>query len=130
MGKVYSFFLAMNITNDARKRAQLLHYVGEHTHEIYEANKTETEPDEGEKYKTAKTDLTKVFIPKKNKLVAEHEFTAWRQKESQAFDEYITELRQLVDTVRLQIQMIASDHNRSLTANWKEFSENQINTQA
>ena len=74
-GRLENFFLAMNITNDARKRALLLHYVGEHTHEIYEANKTEPEPDEGEKYKTAKTDLTKVFTPKKNELVAEHEFT-------------------------------------------------------
>lgn len=85
----------MNITNDDRKRALLLHYVGEQTHDIYDANKPVTEPDEGSKFVSAKTVLENVFKPKKNELVAEHEFTVCRQKDTQTFDEYITELRQL-----------------------------------
>lgn len=93
--RLENLFLAMNITDDARKRVLLLHYVGEHTDDISEANKSDQEPDDGNKYETAKTDLTKIFTPKKNALVAEHECTAYRQKETQTFDEYITELRQL-----------------------------------
>lgn len=87
--RLENFFLAKKITDDARKRALVLHYVGEHTHDIYEANKSDEEPDDI-KYKKAK-----ILTTKKNELVAEHEFSACRQKETQTFDKYITEIRQL-----------------------------------
>lgn len=51
--RLENFFLAKKITDDARKRALVLHYVGEHTHDIYEANKSDEEPDDI-KYKKSK----------------------------------------------------------------------------
>lgn len=52
----------MKITDDARIRTLLFHYVGEHTHDIYKANKSDQEPDDSNRFKTAKTDLAKYSL--------------------------------------------------------------------
>lgn len=49
------FLLEKKIKDDTRKWALLLHYVGEHTHDIYEANKSDQEPDDNNRYETAIT---------------------------------------------------------------------------
>ena len=113
--RLENLFLALNLADDTRQRALMLHYAGEITHDAYLANKPEAEPADGEKYKSAKEIPTKIYEPKKNELIAEHEFTLSKQKEGQTFDEYITELKTLAkrctfteENTRIRSQLISN----------------------
>ena len=41
VNRLDNLFVGLNITNDARKRALLLHYAGERVHEIFDAEKSQ-----------------------------------------------------------------------------------------
>ncbi|CAB4034315.1 Hypothetical predicted protein [Paramuricea clavata] len=86
-----NLLVGMNINNDARKRALLLHYAGERVYEIYEAEKGES----GNTYANTKEVLTKYFEPKTNIQIEIYNFRSCKQKEGQSLDEFVTELRQL-----------------------------------
>jgi hypothetical protein len=62
IGRLENLLVGMNMNNDARKRALLLHYAGERVYEIYEAEKGES----GNTYANTKEVLTKYFEPKTN----------------------------------------------------------------
>ena len=86
-----NYLVANNVTNDARKRAQLLHHAGEEVFDINLALPTEG----GETYEQLKEKLNNYFAPKRN---IEYEVYVFRQA-SQSFEEtldkFYTRLRQL-----------------------------------
>ena len=57
-----NLFVGMNLKDDARKRAPLLHYVGETVRDIYEAEKA----DSPATYDETKKVLSTYFKPKRN----------------------------------------------------------------
>ena len=76
-----NLMVAMNITNAARQRALLLHYVGEDTNEIFDTLPN-TEAAEDENTLTKAIDaLTLHFEDKKNIVFEEYQFRQARQEE-------------------------------------------------
>ena len=84
-------FTGLNIDNDDRKRALLLHYAGEKVYDIYQAEKG----NDAATYEATKTCLKSYFEPKKNVQMEIYRFRTCVQKEGQSLDEYVTELRTL-----------------------------------
>ncbi|XP_033756113.1 uncharacterized protein LOC117338858 [Pecten maximus] len=78
--------------DDDRKRALLLHYVGERVYDIYLAEKT---PTTGTSYADTKKVLEDDFRPRKDTQMEIYKFTSCKQKEGQTLDEYVAELRTL-----------------------------------
>ncbi|XP_060552185.1 uncharacterized protein LOC132713564 [Ruditapes philippinarum] len=91
VGRLENLLVGLNITNDGRKRALLLHYAGERVYDIYDAEKGDT----GTNYDETKKVITDYFAPKVNKQMEIYKFRACKQSESQSLDEYVTELRML-----------------------------------
>lgn len=91
LSRLENLFIGMNLKDDARKRALLLHYAGETVFDIYEAEKGESETS----YSATTEVLTSYFTPKKNVQVEIFNFRSCKQKPNQSLDEYVTELRQL-----------------------------------
>lgn len=94
LGRFENMLIGMNITNDKRQRALLLHYAGERVYDIYEAEKAESE----DTYKATKEVLIKYFEPKRNVQMDIYTFRNCKQKDEQSLDEFVTELRQLAKT--------------------------------
>ncbi|XP_064631694.1 uncharacterized protein LOC135489983 [Lineus longissimus] len=88
-----NYLLALNITDDGRKRALLLHLVGPTTFEEFQ-----TLPNTGTNYATARTKLTNHFKPKVNKEYERIQFRIQRQGEKESIDSYYTRLRQCAST--------------------------------
>ena len=84
-------FTGMDISDNDRKRALLLHYAGERVYDIYEAEKRDTATD----YEATKQVLSTYFSPRKNVQMEIYKFRNCKQSVSQSLDEYVTELRQL-----------------------------------
>ena len=77
--RLENLLVGMNINNDARKRALLLHYAGERVYAIYEAEKGES----GNTYADAKAVLTNYFEPKTNIQIEIYNFrSASRKKDN------------------------------------------------
>ena len=87
--------MGVNITNDGRKRALLLHYAGECVHDIYDAKKSSYAADTASTYEGTKIILNKYFTPKINVQMEVFNFRKCHQRDEQSLDEYATELRQL-----------------------------------
>lgn len=81
----------MNIDNDKRKRALLLHYAGERVYDIYDAEKKNTEAT----FEATKKVLDDYFSPKVNEQMEIYKFRQYKQKDDQTLDEFVTELRKL-----------------------------------
>ena len=81
----------MNLKDDNRKRALLLHYVGDSVYDIYEAEKG----DSRETYTATKGVLTSYFEPKRNVQMEIFNFRNCKQKVNQSLDDFVTELRTL-----------------------------------
>ena len=94
LSRLENLLVGMNITNDGRKRALLLHYVGERVFDVYDAEKGDTETS----YEATKKVLTDYFLPKKNTKIEIYKFRACKQIETQTLDEFVTELRSLAKT--------------------------------
>ena len=85
--------VAMNMSNDARKRALLLHYAGPTVDEIFD-----TLEDTGTDYKTAADKLTEYFSSQVNTTYEVFKFRQTKQNDSESIDSYHTRLRQLAKT--------------------------------
>lgn len=91
VNRLENLFIGMNLKDDARKRALLLHYVGEAVYDIYEAEKGST----AATYDETKKVLTAYFKPKRNIQMEIFNFRSCKQKANQSLDDFVTELRQL-----------------------------------
>ena len=87
-----NLLLALNITDEARKKAMLLYYLGEPALDIYEAL-----PDTGDAkdYKKPHEALTTYFVPKKNTSVETFKFRNAKQQVTESIDQYHTRLQKL-----------------------------------
>ena len=81
--------VGFDITDDARKKALLLHYGGEELQDIYE-----TLTPDGNDYAAAKKAITEYFAPKKNVVYETIIFRRTKQNASENIDQYCTRLRQ------------------------------------
>ena len=82
--------VGIDISDDNRKRALLLHYAGEEASDIFE-----TLVDTGNTYAIANQKLTDYFAPKKNIEFEIHKFRQAKQEQSETIDTFQTRLRQL-----------------------------------
>ena len=87
-----NLLLALNITNEARKKAMLLYYLNEPALNIYE-----TLPNTGDAkdYKKADEALTTYFVPKKNTSVETFKFCNAKQQVTESINQYPTHLQKL-----------------------------------
>ena len=90
-----NFMVAMNVTEPTRKRALLLHYVGETTYDIFD---TLQETGEAADYNTAIQKLSHHFTPKKNVDYEIYVFRQEKQRVGETLDQYATRLRKLANT--------------------------------
>ena len=89
-----NLFVGMNLKDDTRKRALLLHYFGESVHDIYEAEKGNSPAT----YDKTKKVLSVYFAPKRNVQMEIFNFRSCKQKSSQSLDDFVIELRTLSKT--------------------------------
>ena len=106
--KFENMICALDITVDKRKKALLLHYVGEETYDIYDSFTDEqkgigatildgenVQPNE---YNVLKQSLTDYFTPKKNTTYEVFKFRQATQNVGESIDAYHTRLRTLAST--------------------------------
>lgn len=102
IGRLENLFVAINITDDGRKRALLLHYAGEAVHDIYEAEKSSppsgAAPDPAATYEGTRDTLSKYFAPKKNLQMERYIFRSCVQTPGQSLEAYVTSLRRLAQS--------------------------------
>lgn len=91
LSRLENLFVGMNLKDESRKRALLLHYVGEDVYDIYEAEKG----DNPSTYEATKQVLTSYFKPKRNVQMEIFNFRSCKQKANQSLDDFVTELRKL-----------------------------------
>ena len=85
-----TYLIALNVKDDAQKRALLLHQAGQETQEIFE-----TLLDTGENYKTAMDKLDEYFLSKKNVDYETLRFRQASQKSDESLDQFVTRLHKL-----------------------------------
>ena len=97
-GKFKNLMVALDITDDARQKALLLHYVGDETNDIFDtltvanADSTHTAID------NAISALTDHFAPKENMEFEIYKFRQAHQQQEEDFNSFLTRLRQLSST--------------------------------
>ena len=87
--RLENYLLAINVTNDLRKRANLLHFIGPLSYEDFL-----TLPNRGVTYDDAKTALRNFFRPQVNVEFEVANFRSLRQKSDENVDSYYVRLRQ------------------------------------
>jgi hypothetical protein len=92
LSRFNNLMVALDISKSERKRALLLHYVGELVNDVFD-----TLPNTGEAkdYELAITALNTYFIPQKNTEYEIYKFRQARQNDDESIDTYTTRLRQL-----------------------------------
>ena len=85
-----TYLIALDVKNDAQKRALLLYQAGQETQEIFE-----TLTDSGEDFKTAIDKLDAYFSPKKNVDYETFRFRQASQKNDETIAQFVTRLRKL-----------------------------------
>jgi hypothetical protein len=90
-----NFLLAMDIDDETRKRALLLHYIGSSEFDIFE---TLTDTGDEKDYKKAMDRLTEHFTPQRNVDYETYLFRQARQQPTETLDQFTTRLRQLAST--------------------------------
>ena len=93
--KRFENFLAMDIDDETRKRALLLHYIGSSAFDIFE---TLTDTGDEKDYKKAMDRLTEHFTPQRNVDYEIYLFRQARQQPTETLDKFTTRLRQLAST--------------------------------
>eukprot|EP00795_Rhopilema_esculentum_P015552 gene15552-6817_t len=88
-----TYLLAVNITDDAQKRALLLYQAGAATQEIFDS--LPVEQDEATDYKTALAKLDTYFAPQKNVDFEIFQFRQAKQRIGETTDQFATRLRKL-----------------------------------
>ena len=88
--RFHNLMTAMNITDASRKRALLLHYVGEEVNDLFE-----TLPDTGDDkdFKKAHEALTQYFTPTKNASFEIFKFRNLKQEAHETVDDFHTRLQ-------------------------------------
>jgi hypothetical protein len=81
--RLENFLLAINVTSDARKRANLLHFIGPVSYEDFL-----TLPNTGQTYPEAKQALQDFFRPQINVEFEIANFRSLRQKSEETVDAY------------------------------------------
>jgi hypothetical protein len=87
--------LGMDIDDETRKRALLLHYIGSSAFDIFE---TLTDTGDEKDYKKAMDRLTEHFTPQRNVDYEIYLFRQARQQPTETLDKFTTRLRQLAST--------------------------------
>ena len=89
---------AMDIGNNTRKRALLLHYAGPAVNDIFD-----TIPATGghDDFDTAKDKLSAYFRPQTNAIFQVYQFRQTKQEKGEAIDAYHTRQRQLSKKCKL-----------------------------
>ena len=93
MKRMENFFTAFQITNDAQKRALLLHYAGPEVSDIFD-----TLPQTGTDFKGAKDALDKHFSPALNVEYERFVFRQCKQSADETVEQYHLRLQQLSAT--------------------------------
>ena len=107
------YLIAVNVKDDAQKRALLLHQAGEATQEIFD-----TLEETGDDYKTAIEKLDKYFTPKKNVDYEIFQFRQAKQNNGETTDQFATRLRKLAahcefDDLDQEIKTAITQNGRS-----------------
>jgi hypothetical protein len=87
--------LAMNITSAIRKKAMLLHYVGEEVNEIFETLEVQAPDDDEDVFTKAEKALKNYFTPQKNLEFEVYKFRQAKQLPGENISAYFTRLKQL-----------------------------------
>ena len=90
--RLENLLVGLDITDDKRKRALLLHYAGEEVNEIFD-----TLADTGTDYATALIKLDGYFGPKKSTEFEIYKFRQAKQEVNETIDAYHTRLRKLCE---------------------------------
>ena len=108
LDKFENLICALDITSDKRKKALLLHYIGEETYDIYDsfsdekkgigATVTVSEREVPNEYNVLKNSLTDYFTPKQNTAYEVFKFRQATQNAGETIDSYYTRLRTLAST--------------------------------
>ena len=88
-----TYILAVNVTNDAQKRALLLYQAGAETQELYDT--LPVDEGEAQDYATTIAKLDAYFLPKKNVDFEIFQFRQAQQHVDETTDQYVTRLRKL-----------------------------------
>uniref|UniRef100_A0A224Z9X1 RNA-directed DNA polymerase n=1 Tax=Rhipicephalus zambeziensis TaxID=60191 RepID=A0A224Z9X1_9ACAR len=89
-----NFLVACNITSDTRKKALLLHYVGEEVYDLFQSLPASTLETTSE-YEAAKAKLDAHFAPRINPTFAVYRFRQTKQNVGESLDAFYARLRQL-----------------------------------
>ena len=108
VGRFRNLVVAINITDDARQKALLLHYAGEHVSDIFDTLSIANPNENDSMTETAINALTSFFAPKENTEFAVFQFRQAKQNQTEDIASYLTRLRQLATTCDF------SDANREL----------------
>ena len=90
-----NMLLAMNITNATRKKAMLLHYVGEEDNEIFETLEVQETDDTEDVFIKAEKALKNYFTSQKNLEFEVYKFRQAKQIRGENIFAYFTRLKQL-----------------------------------
>jgi hypothetical protein len=95
-----NLIVAMNVTNNARKKALLLHLAGDAVFHIFSGLVFDSIPDDADanvinEYTVAKKALDNYFNPKKNLEFERYTFRTTKQSASESIDAYHNRLRTL-----------------------------------
>ena len=88
--RLENLLVGLDIKDDKRKRALLLHYSGEQVNNIFD-----TLPDTGNDYATALDKLTNYFVPEKCTEFEIYKFRQATQEANEPIDTFHTRLRKL-----------------------------------
>ena len=98
VARFQNLMIAVDVSEDERQNAMLLHYIGEETFDIYETLGVAVAGD-GEKQVDKAIDvLTSHFAPKMNTEYEVYKFRQARQEAEEDFSHFLTRLRQLAAT--------------------------------
>jgi hypothetical protein len=86
-----NFLTALNVKDETRKRALLLHYVGESASDIFD---TLPETGEDKDFKLALEKFDEYFTPKQNTAYSVYLFRQSSQENEDSLDQFCTRLRQ------------------------------------
>ena len=95
MSRFENLLLAMNITNAIRKKAMLLHYVGEEVNEIFDTLDVPEATEEEDVFRKAEKALREYFTPQKNLEFEVYKFRQAKQLPGENISAYHTKLKQL-----------------------------------
>ena len=100
-GKFNNLMVALDITDDARQIALLLHYVGDETNDIFDTLTVANTDSTHTAIDNAISALTDHFVPKENMEFEIYKFRQAHQQQEEDFNSFLTRLRQLLSTCHI-----------------------------